>query len=167
MKKRFLWIGGAIVLAAAVGGMVTRGHGKKPMAVQTAKAERRKIVQKVSATGKIKPKTQVEISADVSAKIVRIAVVEGQHVDQGTLLVELAKERYQAAVESATASVSSAQANAALVRENKNRTEKEFSRSSELVKNGLESQSVFEAKRAEYMVETARLKSAEDQVAQA
>ena len=51
-----------------------RGRGvsrprRQTLEVQSAKVERQKIVQKVSATGKIQPKTQVEISADVSAKI--------------------------------------------------------------------------------------------------
>jgi HlyD family secretion protein len=168
MKKKPLWIGiGAVVVIALVVGVVMRGRGHKPMEVQTAKASLQKIVQKVSATGKIQPKTQVEISADVSAKITRLAVVEGQWVEKGALLFTLARERYLAAVESAEANVSSAQANAALVRENMNRTEKEYKRSKELLAGGMESQAAFDAKQADYQVEAARYKSAMDQVSQA
>jgi len=168
MKKKRVLIGAGIVLVGVVVAVAAfSGRGEKALEVQTAKVDRQKIVQKVSATGKIQPKTQVEISADVSAKITRLPVVEGQWVEKGTFLVGLDRERYLAAVESAEANVSSAQANATLVRENMNRAEKEFSRSRELVATGLESQSAFEAKRAEHQVEVARHKSALDQVEQA
>jgi HlyD family secretion protein len=168
IKKRFWWvIAGAVVVVLIIGVVAARGRGNKPMAVQTAKADRQKIVQKVSATGKIQPKTKVEISADVSGKIVKLAVVEGQWVEKGALLVELARDRYVAAVESAVANVSAAQANATLVHENLNRTKSEFERSQSLLSSGNESKAAFEAKQAEYLVEVARYKASQDQVAQA
>src|SRR5439155_14750 len=105
--------------------------------------------------------------ADVSAKLIKLPVVEGQSVKKGQFLAGLDRERYLAAVESAEASVSSAEANAALVRENMSRTENEFKRSKQLLAGGLESQAAFEAKQAEYQVEVARHKSANDQVQQA
>ncbi len=168
LKRKPLLIGAAaLVLVAAVSGMALHGRGNKTPEVQTAKVARQKIVQKVSATGKIQPKTQVEISADVSAKIIKLPVVEGQWVNKGAFLVGLARERYVAAVESAEASVSSAEANASLVSENMGRAENEYKRSKELLAGKLESPSAFEAKQAEYKVEVARHKSAMDQVQQA
>ncbi len=168
MKKKPLWIGVAVlVVIAGVSGAAMRGRGEKSLEVQSAKVDRQKIVQKVSATGKIQPKTQVEISADVSAKIKKLAVVEGQWVEKGAFLIGLDRERYAAAVESAEANVSSTEANATLVRENMNRAGNEFKRSKELLGSGLESQAAFEAKQAEYQVEVARFKSAQDQVNQA
>lgn len=169
LKRKPLWIGlaAAVVVVGAVGAMVVNGRRVKPLEVQTGKADRRKIVQTVSATGKIQPELQVEISADVSGKIIRLPVVEGQWVEKGAFLVGLDRERYVAAVESAEASVSSARANAALVRENMNKAESEFGRSKELQARGLESQSAFETKQAAYQVEVARYKSATDQIEQA
>jgi HlyD family secretion protein len=175
MSKKFAWakkrrtlliIGGIVLLAAVVTGMALKGNGGKVPVVQTAKVARQRIVQRVSATGKIQPKTQVEISADVSGKIEKLPIVEGQWVNKGTLLVSLARERYLAAVESAVAAVSAAEANASLVAENKTRAENEYKRSKQMVATGLESQSSFEAKQAEYQVEVARYKSTMDQVAQ-
>ncbi len=168
MKRKPLLIGiAAVVVVGAVGGMVLSGRRAKPLEVQIGKVDRRKIVQTVSATGKIQPEIQVEISADVSGKIIRLPVVEGQWVEKGAFLVGLDRERYVAAVESAEANVSSTQANAALVRENMNKTEKEFGRSKDLQARGLESQSAFETKQAAYQVEVARYKSAMDQIEQA
>jgi HlyD family secretion protein len=168
MKRRFLWIGAGIVVVAGVAvALVARGRENKGLEVQTARVSRQEIVQKVSATGKIQPKTQVKISADVSAKIKRLAVVEGQWVEKGTFLIELDRERYLAAVESAEANVRSAQANATLVRQNRDQAQKEFERSKDLMGKDLESQSVFDTKQTAYLVEEARHKSAIDQVEQA
>lgn len=168
MKRKRLWLAIAVLLVIATGaGVVLRGRGKKAPEVQTAKVERREIIQKVSATGKIQPKTKVDISADVSGKITKLAVVEGQPVSKGALLVTLDQARYLAAVESAEASVSSAQSNAALVNENLVQTESEYKRSQKMLDSEFESQSAYEAKRAQYQVEVARHRSAMDQVAQA
>jgi HlyD family secretion protein len=168
MKRKHVWIGAAIVVVAGIAaGAAYRAHGDKPLEVQTAKVDRNKIVQKVSATGKIQPKTKVEISADVSAKITQLPVVEAQWVEKGTFLVGLDRERYNALVESAEANVRSAEANAELVRRNLDRTEKEFKRSQQLKSSGLESPADFDTKEAAYQVEAARYKAAQDQVAQA
>jgi HlyD family secretion protein len=167
-RKRLLIIGaGVVVVAAVVGGLALRGGDDKALEVQTAKVGREMIVQKVTATGKIQPETQVKVSADVSAKIMKLAVVEGQWVEKGAFLVELDRERYLASVESAEANVRSAQANATLVRENMNRAEKEFTRSKELMGQNLESEAAFDNKRAEYQVEVARYEAAQNQVEQA
>jgi HlyD family secretion protein len=168
MRKKALIIGSAIVVVLAGAGVLAiRSRGDKPMVVQTARSDRRRIVQRVSATGKIRAKTSVDISADVSAKILKLPVIEGQWVERGAFLVGLDRDRYVAAVESAEANVSSAEANAALVGANMNRTQREYERSKELLSQGLESQSAFDSKQADYQVEVARYKSARDQVAQA
>ena len=168
MKKKILWIGLPVLVAGIViGGMAMRRGGAEALEVQTAKVDRQKIVQKVSATGKIQPNVQVKVSADVSAKITKLAVAEGQWVEKGTFLVELDRERYLAAVESAEANVRAVQSNAKLVRENMERTEKEFQRFKELVDQDLESAAAFEDKESAYKVEVARHESALFQVEQA
>jgi HlyD family secretion protein len=168
MKKKILWIGAPIVLVGIVlGGMAMRGGGDEALEVQTAKVDRQKIVQKVSATGKIQPKVQVKVSADVSAKITKLAVVEGQWVEKGTFLVELDRERYVAAVERAEANVRAAQSNSKLAMENMERTQKEFQRSKELVDQDLESAATFEDKESAYQIEVARHESTTYQVEQA
>ncbi|UCH85608.1 MAG: efflux RND transporter periplasmic adaptor subunit [Candidatus Latescibacterota bacterium] len=169
MRKKPLLIGAAavVVVGVVLGGMALRGGGDKTLRVETQKADRQKIVQKVSATGTIQPKTQVKISADVSAKITRLPIVEGQWVEKGELLVELDRERYVAAVESAEANVRAARAQATLVDQNMKQAEREFTRSKELVAQNLESEAVFEDKQSAYQVEVARYDAARNQVEQA
>ncbi len=167
MKKKVVWIAAGVVAVAAVGAVVLFKGDEKLTEVQTATVGLETIVQKVNATGRIQPKTQVRISADVSAKIMTLHVEEGQWVEEGQLLVELDRERYEAAVESAEANVRSAQANAKLVRQNMLKAEKDYDRARDVVERKLESQSVLDANSAAYQVEVARYESALDQVEQA
>jgi len=167
MKKKTLWISvGALVIAAGAGAMIVGGSSEELQEVQTATINRETIVQTVNATGRIQPKTQIRISADVSAKIIALHVEEGDWVEEGTLLAELDSERYLAAVESAQASVRSAQANAELVRQNMLKAEKDYDRARDVVARKLESQSVLDANDAAYQVEIARYQSALDQAEQ-
>ena len=167
MNKKFLWGGAAVVVVGAAAAVILLKNKDELLEVQTATIGRETIVQKVNATGRIQPKTQVRISADVSAKIMKLHVEEGDRVEAGQLLVELDRERYEAAVESAEANVRSAQANAKLVRQNMIKAEKDYERARDVVARKLESQSVLDANHAAYQVEVARYESALDQVEQA
>jgi len=167
MKKKYLWIGGgAVIIAVAAGFTMLGGKKEELQEVQTAHVERQVIVQKVNANGKIQPKDQVKISADVSAKIIVLAVEEGDWVEEGQLLVELDRERLLAVVESGEANVRSSQANAKLVHENMLKAEKEYDRSRELKARNLESQATLDTQQAAYLVEIARYESALDQIEQ-
>jgi HlyD family secretion protein len=168
MKKKTLWMTvGALVIAAGAGAMIVAGGKEELQEVQTATINRETIVQTVNATGRIQPKTQIRISADVSSKIIALHVAEGDWVEEGKLLAELDSERYLAAVESAQASVRSAQANAELVRQNMLKAEKDYDRALDVVERKLESQAVLDANDAAYQVEIARYQSALDQAEQA
>ena len=168
MKKKLLIALPIIVVLVAAGlTIATRNGGVEGVAVEVEKAGRRQVVQTVNATGKIQPMIQVNISADVSAKITRLEVEEGQWVEQGTLLVELDRERYLAAVESAQANRNAAQANANLARENRIKAEKDYERTKELFDRNLESQAVLDTVYAAAEVEKARYQSTLDQGEQA
>ncbi len=168
MKRKTLWIIiGVVAIVGGAGAVVISGGDEDLLEVQTAIVSLETIVQKVNATGRIQPKTQIRISADVSAKIVSLHVKEGQFVQQGELLVELDRERFEASVESAEASVRSAQSNAKLVEQNMLKAEKDFDRARDVVARKLESQAVLDATSAAYHVEVARYQSALDQVEQA
>ena len=166
-RKTLLIIIGVIAIVGGAGAVVLKGGDEELLEVQTATVNLETIVQKVNATGRIQPKTQVRISADVSAKIVALHVDEGQFVQEGELLVELDRERYEASVESAEANVRSAQANTKLVEQNMLKAEKDFDRARDVVSRKLESEAVLDATSAAYQVEVARYQSALDQVAQA
>jgi HlyD family secretion protein len=168
LKKKIVLIGVAIVVLGSLAGFMAIRKGEAPpQMVKTAQASRQKIIQKVSANGKIRARTEVNISADVSAKITKIHVKEGQAVKKGMLLVELDRERYLAAVENAEASVRSATANSNLVHENVLKTKRELTRAQGLMERNLQSESEYEDAKSAYQIELARYASTQDQVEQA
>lgn len=168
-KKKKIIIGSAIVLVILIMfiAISKKNKGDEGNIVQTAKVGKLKIVETVTATGRIQPKTQVKISADVAAKITHLYVKEGDWVEKGVLLVQLDQERFQAAVESAEANLRSSESNALLAKENMLKTERDYIRIKELFEKDLESQAILDQANSAFQVEKARHKSVLEQVEQA
>lgn len=169
MSRKKIIIGSilSLIIVIMIIAISSKKKGNDENVVQTAKVGRQKIVETVTATGRIQPKTQVKISADVAAKITNLYVKEGDWVEKGDLLVQLDRERFQASVESAEANVRSAESNASLAKENMLKAEKDYIRTKELFEKSLESQAILDQIYATFQVEKARQKSALEQVEQA
>jgi len=115
MKKRTKWsVAGAIVAAIVIIGVTSAMKGRnKAVEVRIEKVQKRDLVASVTASGQVQPHTKVNISADISGRIVRLAVTEGQMVTRGQFLLEIDPSQYRANVERATAAVASARSQAA------------------------------------------------------
>lgn len=100
-----------------VGIMVARSQGwigkEKGVEVVLASAGRETIVEKVTASGKVQPETEVKISPDVSGEIIELRVAEGDSVVKGQLLLRIRPDNYQAMVDQRVAAVNTARANLA------------------------------------------------------
>jgi HlyD family secretion protein len=167
-KKRVMLLSSVLlIIVIVIVTMSMKSNNKKGISVRTAKVDRQRIIETVSATGVIQPEIKVKISADVAAKITRLEVKEGQWVEKGQLLVQLDRERFLAAVERAEASLRATEANANLVKENMIKTEKDYLRVKELYDKKLESQAAMDQGHAAYQVEKARYQAALEQVDQA
>src|SRR5437667_2810485 len=97
----------ASISATLVYSIIARNRGV--VAVQTGRVTRQDLTQTVSANGEIKPKKYVNISANAMGRIVRLPVKEGDHVREGSLLVQLESIQSEADVRSAEASFDAAQ----------------------------------------------------------
>jgi HlyD family secretion protein len=75
-------------------------------------------VASVVASGQVRPNVKVDVASDVSGRIIRLAVKEGDVVTRGQFLLQLDPEQYAAAVQRAEAQVSSAQAQMAQAQAN-------------------------------------------------
>ena len=166
-KKKIIGIIAIVLIVIIVLIGAVRKNGHRELAVQTEPAGRQDIVETVTATGKIEPRTQVKISADVAAKITYLPVKEGDWVEQGDLLVRLDSERYAAALEQAEAALRSTQANANLAKETLVKTEKDFHRTEQLFEQKLESQAMYDQAYAAMQIERARYQSTLEMVDQA
>ena len=64
--KKWVWIVlGLIVVAVLIGANIARGSKGKAQPVQFARVRQEDITSRVRAPGKIEPKTQVKVSADL------------------------------------------------------------------------------------------------------
>ncbi len=169
MRKRpvIFTVAGIGVITAIVVGFNLKNRTSSELTVDIEQVGLRTVIQTVNATGKIQPVTQVNISADVSAKITHLSVKEGDWVEKGQLLVELDRERYVAALESSEANLRVAEANVVLARENMIKAQKDHDRTSQLFEKNLESQAALDTTYAGAQVEKARFEAARDQVAHA
>lgn len=108
-KKILIGIGVLVVLAIMTA-VAMRGGREGAVDVRTEAVSRRDLVAQVSATGYIEPKRLVDISADVSGRVVELNVEEGDEVTEGDLLLVIDPARFEAAVQRAEAGLAEASA---------------------------------------------------------
>jgi HlyD family secretion protein len=128
-----------VAIALALGGGVAYRINKKKQAgteVRMQQVARRDLVSAVTASGKIEAETSVDISADITGRIIRIDVREGDLVDKGQFLLQIDPAQYQAAVQRAQGVVSSAQATLTQTRANLDQAERAWNRARQLSQLG-------------------------------
>ena len=116
-KKILIGVGVAAVLAIMAIAALRSGRSDA-VEVRTEEVARKDLVARVSATGYIEPKRLVDISADVSGRVVELNVEEGDEVEEGDLLLVIDPARFEAAVERAEAGLAEASAREAQARGN-------------------------------------------------
>jgi HlyD family secretion protein len=126
-------------LTLVAGGAAAYQINKKKHAgteVRMEKVSRRDLVSAVTASGKIEAKTSVDISADITGRIIRIAVREGDLVKKGQFLIQIDPAQYQAAVARAQGVVGSTEATLTQARANLNQAERAWNRARQLTQLG-------------------------------
>jgi HlyD family secretion protein len=126
-------------IALAAGGVIAWRVQQKKHAgteVRMEKVSRRDLVAAVTASGKIEPKTKVDISADITGRIIRLGVREGDLVTKGQFLIQIDPAQYQAAVSRAQGMVSSTEATLAQARANLDQAERAWNRARQLTQLG-------------------------------
>jgi HlyD family secretion protein len=136
MSKRMKWslIGVAVLGIGAFVATTAAKRGKKATEVRIDTVEPRDLVAAVTASGQVQPRTKVDLAADISGRIVRLAVKEGEMVRKGQFLLEIDPQEYIAAVQRSQAALSSAKAQEAQARANLIQAERNYQRSLEIQK---------------------------------
>ena len=99
-NNKWLFIALALIAVLVLVAVFVKGNSKpKGVGVDVEKAEQRTIFEKVAASGKVFPETEVKISSDVSGEIVDLYVEEGDSVVAGQLLAKIDPEAYFSQVE--------------------------------------------------------------------
>jgi len=128
-----------VVVVLTSGGAVAYRINQKRHAgteVRMEQVARRDLVSAVTASGKIEAKTSVDISADITGRIIRIAVREGDLVNKGQFLIQIDPAQYQAAVSRMQGVVASAEATLAQTRANLDQAERAWNRARQLTQLG-------------------------------
>ncbi|HEX9633214.1 MAG TPA: efflux RND transporter periplasmic adaptor subunit [Gemmatimonadales bacterium] len=133
MKRKRLIIGGLIVAVVGIGGIAALwGRGDKGVEVRLEEATSRTLVATVTASGKIQPMTKVDVSSDITGRIIELLVREGDMVKKGDLLLRIEPSTFEAAVARAEAGLASAQAAAVQSEANRTQAERAAQRAREL-----------------------------------
>lgn len=129
MSKRKKWtLAIAAVAVAAIALYSVANRGEKGVEVRVETVERRDLVESVRGSGRINPRTKVDLSADISGRIVRLAVKEGDLVQRGQFLLQIDPQQYEAALQRSQAALLQARAQEAQARANWLQAQREFDR---------------------------------------
>ena len=136
MSKKVKWsIGGVVIVGIAAFMAVTAAkRGNKGTEVRVEAVEKRDLVASVTASGQVQPQMKVDVAADISGRIVRLAVKEGQSVTKGQFLLEIDPSQYIAAVQRAEAALSASKAQEAQAKANLIQSQRNYQRTADIKK---------------------------------
>jgi HlyD family secretion protein len=95
-KKRIFIIFAVILILAVIIFLNFQSQREKALKVTVEKIKKRDLTSIVSASGEVKPKKSVNISAHISGRIVKIGVEEGQRVKEDDFLLKLDSTQHEA-----------------------------------------------------------------------
>ncbi len=172
MKLKHILIGvGALIVLLLVAKFAGLIGGEQIEKVTVDKAAEKKVVETVTASGKIQPETEVKLSSEVSGEVTELLVKEGDVVKKGQLLCKVRPDVLQSGYERAVASYNSQKATVAsseqsLAQSQANfvNAEATYKRNVELFNKKVISASEFDAAKAAYLTAKATLASAKENV---
>ena len=171
MSKKTKWgVGGGIVLAIVLVGVLSAAKGRnKATEVRIEQVEKRDLVASVTASGQVQPHNKVDVASDITGRITRLAVKEGDQVTKGQFLLEIDPSQYRAAAERAQAAVASSRSQAATARPSLEQARRNYNRLLELKKANptLVSDEQVEQLKTQMEVAQAQLESGINGIAQA
>ena len=88
-RNIILVVVGAVVIIVLVILALNKGDERSGIKVTAEKAEKRSIIEVVSANGKIQPEKDIKISPYISCEVIELYVKEGDQVKKGDLLAKI------------------------------------------------------------------------------
>jgi HlyD family secretion protein len=170
-RKKVLIIVGVVLLGAAAAA-ANLWFRRQPGVTVAAEAIRARDLEAiVSASGKIQPKRQVNISANTMGRVTRLAVEEGQRVKQGQFLLEIDPrsltgqlQRGEASVAAARSSLLQGRTMVEQAKANVDLAQQNLKRQQELWKEGLTTRENLERAENDLNVRQAELRAREQDI---
>lgn len=166
--KLFL-VGGGIVLVGAVISLSAAKRRQPSTEVRIEQVTKRNLTSIVSASGKIEAKRKVDVSSDITGRIVSLPVREGDMVERGQVVVRIDPTQYEAAVQRSEALLAGAIASQTQAQANKDQAERAYTRARDIrAQNAqLVSQEALEQAETAHRIAVANLDAVSRQVDQA
>jgi len=168
-KGRIIW--GLLLVALVAGGAIgyrALTSGKKTeVRYETVKADRGRIVAKVTATGTLSALVTVQVGAQVSGRLQEIHVDFNSPVKKGEVIAKLDPQLYQAASEQARANFSVAQSNLKKAKAQEADAERQLTRAKGLFDRQLSAQADLDTAQATFEMAQAGAEAAASSVEQA
>jgi HlyD family secretion protein len=156
---------GVLALGGAAAGFVLkRNHDRVP--VQVGKVTRRDLTSIVSASGEVKPKRYVNVSANVSGRITHLYVKEGDKVRQGQVLARIDSTRFAADTRQSEAAVKAARADLVRAQADLEAARLAYERTRQMHEDRLVADQSFDQARADYDMRKANADSLRQRIAQ-
>jgi HlyD family secretion protein len=165
-KKILIILGAALILALIVI-LNLSSQREKTVKVTIEKAEKHDLASVISATGEVKPKKNIEISAQVPGRIIKIGVKEGDEVKAGDFLLGLDSTQYEAYTERDRAFIQSTKAELIQAEARMKRDANFLNSQKKLFDEGLISQDQMENAKVQAETSAAQFKSTQFQIQQA
>ncbi len=118
----------------AISSLTAARSDRKSTEVRMEAVGQRSLVAAVTASGKIEADAQVDISADITGRIVQLGVKEGDVVKKGQFLVQIDPAQYQSAVKRLEGLLASNQANLVQAQTNRDQLKRQLDRWNEMRK---------------------------------
>src|SRR2546428_3110632 len=170
MKRRAAWIAGIIVLAGVVAALTLGGARRSTgqAKYETVKAERGRIVARVTASGTRSALVTVRVGTQVSGRIQVLYVDFNSPVRRGQILAKIDPQFFKAAVEQAKANLAAAEGNLAKARAQAVDAHRQYQRAKTLAEQGqLVAQSDLDTADANAQSADAQIQAMQGEVAQA
>jgi HlyD family secretion protein len=165
VKKKIFIPLAAIVLVAVVVSILKSGD-KGEAKVETQQLQQKELTAIVNCSGTIQPKRKVDVSANAMGTIIHLAVVEGQSVNQGDLLLEIDPSEYEAAVKALDAAIKSSKADLNLAEASLDKAIQDRDRAEELFQENIYSEEQVITARTNARIEQARVEAARHRITQ-
>lgn len=164
-RKHWLLIAIAVIVVVLV--LVNlRARRERGLAVQVEEVERRDISMVISASGSIRPKRQVDVSASSMGRITRVAVEEGQRVEKGQFLLQIDPIQLESLVLQIEASLQAARSNERQAFAQLEKAKNDLDRTLKLYEQGWRTDQEVDAARTSYDIALANHEAAKHQIAQ-
>lgn len=167
-RTKYIVIGAVVVVAGGLGFMQYKKGSKKGTEVRVEAVEKRDLVASVTASGQVTPRTKVDLSADITGKIVALNVKMGDIVKRGQLVLQIDPQQFESQVQRAEAALANSRARLAQAKANLQQAQNNYQRSADIKKTNatLISDEQIEQLKTSFEVNQALLEAASQDVKQ-